>query len=112
MAEALIRHEAGDVFQVFSAGTHPAQVRVEAVAVMRELGIDISAQQSKPLTEFEGQNFDFVITVCDRAREECPIFSGGQKGFIGRSKIQRYSPRRDRSAYMRSVDCGTGITPA
>ena len=77
MAEALIRHEAGDVFQVSSAGTHPAPVRVEAVAVMRELGIDISAQQSKPLTEFEGQKFDFVITVCDRAREECPIFSGG-----------------------------------
>ena len=76
MAEALIRHEAGDVFEVSSAGTHPAQVRVEAVNVMRELGIDISAHRSKPLTEFEGQRFDFVITVCDRAREECPIFSG------------------------------------
>ncbi len=76
MAEALIRYEAGDVFEVFSAGTHPAQVRPEAVAVMRDLGIDISAQRSKPLTEFEGQKFDFVITVCDRAREECPIFSG------------------------------------
>ena len=76
MAEALIRHEAGDMFEVSSAGTHPAQVRVEAVAVMRELDIDISSQRSKPLTEFEGQNFDFVITVCDKAREECPIFSG------------------------------------
>ena len=76
MAEALIRHEAADVFEVSSAGTQPAQVRVEAVAVMRELDIDISSQRSKPLTEFEGQNFDFVITVCDKAREECPIFSG------------------------------------
>ena len=76
MAEALIRHEAGDVFEVSSAGTHPAQVRVEAVAVMRELDIDISSQRSKPLTEFEGRNFDFVITVCDKAREECPLFSG------------------------------------
>ena len=76
MAEALIRHEAGDVFDVFSAGTHPAQVRAEAVAVMQDLGIDMSSQRSKPLTEFEGQEFDFVITVCDRAREECPIFSG------------------------------------
>ena len=76
MAEALIRHEAGDVFEVSSAGTHPAQVRVEAAAVMRELEIDISSQRSKPLTEFEGRNFDFVITVCDKAREECPIFSG------------------------------------
>ena len=76
MAEALIRHEAGDVFDVFSAGTHPAQVRAEAVAVMQDLGIDMSSQRSKALTEFEGQEFDFVITVCDRAREECPIFSG------------------------------------
>ena len=76
MAEALIRHEAGDVFDVFSAGTHPAQVRAEAAAVMQDLGIDMSSQRSKPLTEFEGQEFDFVITVCDRAREECPIFSG------------------------------------
>ena len=76
MAEALIRHEAGDIFEVSSAGTHPAQVRVEAAAVMRELEIDISSQRSKPLTEFEGRNFDFVITVCDKAREECPIFSG------------------------------------
>ena len=79
MAEALIRHEAGEVFEVFSAGTHPAQVRAEAVAVMRELSIDISTQRSKPLTEFEGQKFDFVITVCDRAREECPILSGEQE---------------------------------
>ena len=76
MVEALIRHEAGDVFEVSSAGTYPAPVRVEAIAAMRDLGIDISAQRSKPLTEFEGQKFDFVITVCDRAREECPIFSG------------------------------------
>jgi arsenate reductase len=76
IAEGLIRHEAGDAFEVFSAGTHPAEVRSEAVAVMRELGIDISGQQSKPVSEFAGQEFDFVITVCDRAREECPVFPG------------------------------------
>jgi len=76
MAEALIRCEAGDVFEVFSAGTNPAPVRPEAVAAMRDMGIDISAQRSKPLTEFEGQQFDFVATVCDRAQEECPVFSG------------------------------------
>jgi protein-tyrosine-phosphatase len=75
MAEALIRYEAGDVFEVFSAVTHPAQVRAEAVAAMRGMGIDTSVQGSKPLTEFEGQEFDFVITVCDRAQEERPIFS-------------------------------------
>ena len=78
MAEALIRHEAGDMFEVFSAGTHPAQVRVEAVALLRELDIDISAQRSKPLTDFEGQKFDFVITVCNRlVRNEA--FSGEPK---------------------------------
>jgi len=61
---------------VYSAGTQPEQVRSEAVAVMRELGIDISAHRSKPVEEFVGQEFDFVITVCNRAREECPVFSG------------------------------------
>ena len=76
MAEGLIRHEAGDRFEAYSAGTQPTQVRGEAVAVMRELGVDISSQRSKPLSEFLGQAFDFVITVCDRAREECPVFSG------------------------------------
>ena len=75
MAEALIRHEAGSAFDVFSAGTQPNPVRLEAVIVMRELGIDISSQRSKPLREFDGHPFDFVITVCDRAREECPIAS-------------------------------------
>jgi arsenate reductase len=76
MTEGLLRHEAGDQFEVFSAGTHPAPVRVEAVAAMRDIGIDISAQRFKPVSEFEGQQFDFVITVCDRAREECPVLLG------------------------------------
>jgi arsenate reductase len=76
IVEALIRHEAGDRFEVFSAGTHPTQVRSEAVEVMQELNIDISGQRSKPLSEFQGQMFDYVITVCDKAREECPAFSG------------------------------------
>jgi len=89
IAEGLIRQEAGDRFDVSSAGTQPTQVRPEAVGVMRELGIDISGQRSKPLAEFEGQTFDFVITVCDKAREECPVFSGApvrRSGFIGRSR--------------------------
>ena len=76
IAEGLIRYEAGERFEVFSAGTQPAPVRKEAVEVMQELGIDISAHRSKPVTEFVGQEFDYVITVCDRAREECPVFSG------------------------------------
>ncbi len=76
ITEGLLRHESGDLYEVFSAGTHPAPVRSEAVAVMRDIGIDISAQRSKPVSEFEGQRFDYVITVCDKAREECPVFPG------------------------------------
>src|ERR1700683_2138919 len=74
MAEGLLRHDAGDRFEVFSAGTKPSQVRPEAIAVMRELAIDISDQRSKSIDEFTGQQFDYVLTVCDNARESCPIF--------------------------------------
>ena len=76
MAEALLRHEADDLYEVFSAGANPGPVRPEAVTVMREISVDISAQRSKPVTMFQGQQFDFIITVCDKAREECPILSG------------------------------------
>jgi arsenate reductase len=76
MAEALIRYEAGDRFEVFSAGTRPEPVRSEAIGAMQELGIDISGQRPKAVAELAGQDFDFVITVCDRAREECPVFPG------------------------------------
>lgn len=76
MAEGLLRHEAADRFDVFSAGTRPAQVRPEAIAVMRELGIDISGHRSKSVNEFAGQPFDYVLTVCDNARESCPVFPG------------------------------------
>ena len=74
MAEGLLRHDAGSRFDVASAGTHPSQVRPEAIAVMREIGIDISGHRSKSVEEFVGQDFDVVITVCDQARESCPIF--------------------------------------
>jgi arsenate reductase len=77
MAEGLLRHDAGDRFDVYSAGTKPSQVRPEAILVMRELGIDISGQRSKSVDEFGGQKFDYVLTVCDNARESCPIFPGG-----------------------------------
>lgn len=76
MAEGLLRHDAGDRFDVFSAGTHPSQVRPEAIAAMRELGIDISAHRSKGVDEFAGQAFDYVLTVCDHAKESCPVFPG------------------------------------
>ncbi len=76
MAEGLLRHDAGDRFEVFSAGTHPSKVRPEAIAAMGELGVDISRQKSKSVDEFAGQDFDYVLTVCDRARESCPVFPG------------------------------------
>src|SRR6202521_3379160 len=76
MAGSLLRHDAGDRFEVFSAGTSPSHVRPEAIAVMRELGIDISRHRSKSLDEFAGQPFDYVLTVCDNAKESCPLFPG------------------------------------
>jgi len=74
MAEGLLRHDAGNVYNVFSAGTKPTHVRPEAITVMQEAGIDISGHRSKSVDEFAGQNFDYVITVCDNAKESCPIF--------------------------------------
>jgi arsenate reductase len=76
MAEGLLRHDAGDRFDVSSAGTQPGSVRPEAIAAMRELGIDISGHRSKNVDEFARQPFDYVITVCDHARETCPVFFG------------------------------------
>ena len=74
MAEGLLRHEAGDRFQVYSAGTKPSTVRREAIAVMNQIGIDISDHRSKSVDEFVGQDLDYVITVCDNAKESCPVF--------------------------------------
>ena len=76
MAEGLLRHDAGDRFEVRSAGTAPTRVRPEAVQVMKEVGIDISRHRSKSVDEFAEQEFDYVLTVCDHARETCPIFPG------------------------------------
>ena len=79
MAEGLLRHDAGYRFDVESAGTKASAVRPEAIAAMRELGIDISAHRSKNVAEFENQRFDYLITVCDNARETCPVFFGAAK---------------------------------
>jgi arsenate reductase len=79
MAEGILRHLGGDDFEVASAGVAPSQVRAEAVKVMGELGIDISGHRSKSVDEFLGQEFDYVITVCDNANEQCPVFPGKTK---------------------------------
>jgi arsenate reductase (thioredoxin) len=76
MAEGLLRHDAGHRFEAESAGTKASFVRHEAITVMREVGIDITGHRSKNVDEFAGQRFDYVITVCDNARETCPVFFG------------------------------------
>lgn len=79
MGEGLFRHEGRGEYEVASAGTNPGHVSAEAIAVMKELGIDISGHRSKSVGEFEGQSFDYVVTVCDNARDNCPVFPGGAK---------------------------------
>lgn len=74
MAEGLLRHDAGNRFEVHSAGTRPGHVRPEAITVMAELGIDLTGHRSKNVDEFAGRQFDIVLTVCDNARESCPVF--------------------------------------
>ena len=76
MAEGLLAHDGAGRFDVSSAGTKPGRVRPEAILVMKELGIDISAHRSKHVDEFQGQSFDYVLTVCDNANESCPVFPG------------------------------------
>jgi len=79
MAEGLLRSMAGDRFEVFSAGTKPAGLNPNAVSALSEVGIDISDHRSKPVDEFSGRQFEYVITVCDNARESCPFFPGTGK---------------------------------
>ena len=76
MAEGLLRTIAGGRFEAFSAGVEATEVRPLAIRAMAEVGIDISGQRSKTVQEFEGQAFDWVVTVCDDAKEACPYFPG------------------------------------
>ena len=79
MAEGMLRAWADDRFESFSAGTEATRVRPEAIEVMREIGIDISTQASKTLEPFLGQKFDWLVTVCDQAREACPTLPGVER---------------------------------
>lgn len=79
MAEGLLRARGGDAYEAFSAGMEATAVRPEAILVMAELGIDIAAQQSKTMDRYLGDPFDWVVTVCDRARESCPVFPGAKR---------------------------------
>jgi arsenate reductase len=79
MAEALLRRDGGDRFEVVSGGVSPRPVHPMAIKAMAKVGIDISEAKSKPVGMFLGQRFDYVITVCDRARATCPVFPGGSE---------------------------------
>jgi arsenate reductase len=77
MAEGLMRYFRGDEFEVYSAGVEPKGVNPLAISVMKEIGIDISSQNSKHLDEYLEKNFDYIVTLCDHAATTCPLFPGG-----------------------------------
>ncbi|HEU4672698.1 MAG TPA: arsenate reductase ArsC [Candidatus Limnocylindrales bacterium] len=105
MAEAILEHRGGERFDVESAGTNATAVNPLTVAVLAEIGIDWSGARSKPVTEFLGQSFDLVITVCDEAREACPVFPGAtrQLHWSFRDPAAVVSPTEARLAAFRAV---------
>jgi arsenate reductase len=87
----LLKQMAGESFDVHSAGTHPKGVNPYTVRVLEPLAIDLSSERSKSVSEYEGQTFDYVITVCDAAAEECPVFQGAQRihwSFVDPAAVQ------------------------
>jgi arsenate reductase (thioredoxin) len=79
MTEGLLKHICKSEFEIYSAGTHPSLVRTEAIKVLREVGIDISGNRSKSVDEFANEEIDYVLTVCDNAKENCPYFPAKAK---------------------------------
>ncbi|UPU38248.1 arsenate reductase ArsC [Geomonas paludis] len=77
MAEGLANHFLGDRFEAYSAGTEATRVNPLAVKVLAEMGIDISGHRSKTLDEFDGESFDYVVTLCGDANDKCPLYIGG-----------------------------------
>jgi len=90
MAEGLFRHLHGDDFDVFSAGSDPKEVDPLAIRCMDEIGVDISSHRSKSLKAFEGQEFDYVITVCGNSYNACPFFAGGKNTLNSPLKIHQH----------------------
>ncbi len=76
MAEGFLKHIAADKFEIFSAGVKPTMINPIVIKVMAEVGVDISKQRSKSVMEFINQKFDYVITVCNKAKQTCPVFPG------------------------------------
>jgi arsenate reductase (thioredoxin) len=104
MAEGILRHLAGNDYDVASAGTTPKGLHPETIEVMKELGIDVSAHISKDVSQFLGQSFDYVITVCDRARQQCPVFPGSTQAHWGFDDPAEASAPRQRDTFRRVRD--------
>ena len=107
MAEGWLRHFAGAKAEIFSAGIVASGLNPKAVAVMREAGIDISHHSSKTIAEFRQKEFDFVITVCDNAREHCPLYPATTKQFHRDFEDPTYalgSPDEVMAAYQATRD--------
>ncbi len=107
MAEGLLRHLAGDQFEVMSAGTEATHLRTEAIAEMGELGVDISGQESKTLERYLGERFDYVVTVCDAANGACPVFPGANSRLHWSFRTPRRLWKMRRSVSRCSRRCGT-----
>ncbi len=104
LAEGWLRAHAGDRFEVTSAGSHPSgRVLPGAIQVMAEIGIDISGAQSKSMQQFTSQPFDYVLTVCDKAAEACPIFPGGGQRFHRNFTDPASYPPDEQPAVLRRV---------
>ncbi len=100
MAEGIMNTLYGDKFIAFSAGTEPKGVNPLAIEVLKEIGIDISYHRSKSINEFKGEVFDYVVTVCDNAKENCPFLPGGKK-YIHRSFLD---PTRVEGSYEERLE--------
>ena len=101
MAEGLLRSMASDRFDVVSAGTQPKGVHPRTIDAMRELGIDVSSHSSKDVQQFLNENFDYVITVCDRAKQACPIFPGAEPIHWGFDDPADAQPEQQMEAFRR-----------
>jgi len=101
MAEALLRQMASDRFDVVSAGTNPKGLHPGTVETMKELGIDVTGHTSKDVTQFLNEKFDYVITVCDRAKQHCPIFPGAEPIHWGFDDPAEATPERQAEMFRR-----------
>jgi len=104
MAEGILRQLAGEEYEVFSAGTNPKGLHPGTVEVMKEAGIDISTHTSKDVAQFQGQTFDYVITVCDRARQQCPVIPGSTPFHWGFDDPAEADPAVQLEAFRRVRD--------